>query len=134
MRHNNAFRKLNRTSSHRMAMLRNMSNSLLHHEVIVTTLPKAKELRRYVEPMITIGKKPSLANRRLVFNRLRNRLIVSKLFDQLGPRYEKRPGGYVRILKCGFRKFADCSIIIEESAFFYLDLKSYRALIVILFF
>ena len=104
MRHNNAFRKLNRTSSHRMAMLRNMSNSLLHHEVIVTTLPKAKELRRYVEPMITIGKKPSLANRRLVFNRLRNRLIVSKLFDQLGPRYEKRPGGYVRILKCGFRK------------------------------
>jgi len=104
MRHNNAFRKLNRTSSHRMAMLRNMSNSLLHHEVIVTTLPKAKELRRYVEPMITIGKKPSLANRRLVFNRLRNRLIVSKLFDQLGPRYENRPGGYVRILKCGFRK------------------------------
>jgi len=104
MRHNNAFRKLNRTSSHRMAMLRNMSNSLLHHEIIVTTLPKAKELRRYVEPMITIGKKPSLANRRLVFNRLRNRLIVSKLFDQLGPRYEKRPGGYVRILKCGFRK------------------------------
>lgn len=104
MRHNNAFRKLNRTSSHRMAMLRNMSNSLLHHEVIVTTLPKAKELRRYVEPMITIGKKPSLANRRLVFNRLRNRLIVSKLFDQLGPRYQKRPGGYVRILKCGFRK------------------------------
>ena len=104
MRHNNAFRKLNRTSSHRMAMLRNMSNSLLHHEIIVTTLPKAKELRRYVEPMSTIGKKPSLANRRLVFNRLRNRLIVSKLFDQLGPRYEKRPGGYVRILKCGFRK------------------------------
>lgn len=114
MRHNNAFRKLNRTSSHRMAMLRNMSNSLLHHEVIVTTLPKAKELRRYVEPMITIGKKPSLANRRLVFNRLRNRLIVSKLFDQLGPRYEKRPGGYVRILKCGFRKGDNAAMALIE--------------------
>ncbi len=104
MRHNNAFRKLNRTSSHRIAMLRNMCNSLLHHEVIVTTLPKAKELRRYVEPMITMGKKPSLANRRLVFNRLRSRKNVSKLFDQLGPRYDTRPGGYLRILKCGFRK------------------------------
>lgn len=104
MRHNNAFRKLNRTSSHRIAMLRNMSNSLLHHEIILTTLPKAKELRRYVEPMITMGKKPSLANRRLAFNRLRSRKIVSKLFDQLGPRYNTRPGGYLRILKCGFRK------------------------------
>lgn len=114
MRHNNAFRKLNRTSSHRMAMLRNMSNSLLHHEVIITTLPKAKELRRYVEPMITIGKKPSLANRRLVFNRLRSRLIVSKLFDQLGPRYEKRPGGYLRILKCGFRKGDNAPMALVE--------------------
>jgi len=114
MRHNNAFRKLNRTSSHRMAMLRNMSNSLLHHEVIMTTLPKAKELRRYVEPMITIGKKPSLANRRLVFNRLRSRLIVSKLFDQLGPRYEKRPGGYLRILKCGFRKGDNAPMALVE--------------------
>lgn len=104
MRHNNAFRKLNRTGSHRIAMLRNMCNSLLHHEVIITTLPKAKELRRYVEPMITMGKKPSLANRRLAFNRLRSRKNVSKLFDQLGPRYDTRPGGYLRILKCGFRK------------------------------
>ena len=104
MRHNNAFRKLNRTSSHRIAMLPNMCNSLLHHEIIFTTLPKAKELRRYVEPMITMGKKPSLANRRLAFNRLRSRKNVSKLFDQLGPRYDTRPGGYLRILKCGFRK------------------------------
>ncbi len=104
MRHGLGLRKLNRTTSHRLAMLRNMSVSLLRHEQITTTLPKAKELRRVVEPMITLGKKPSLANRRLAFNRLRDREIVSKLFDELGPRFAKRNGGYTRILKSGFRK------------------------------
>ena len=104
MRHGLGLRKLNRTSSHRLAMLRNMSVSLLRHEQITTTLPKAKELRRVVEPMITLGKKPSLANRRLAFDRLRDRDIVTKLFDELGPRFAKRNGGYLRILKCGFRK------------------------------
>ena len=103
MRHRLGLRKLNRTSSHRLAMLRNMTVSLLRHEAIKTTLPKAKELRRVVEPMITLGKKPSLANRRLAFDRLRDREIVVKLFDELGPRYANRPGGYLRILKCGFR-------------------------------
>ena len=103
MRHRHGLRKLNRTSSHRLAMLRNMSNSLIEHEVIKTTLPKAKELRKVVEPLITLGKKPSLANRRLVFNRLRDRDSVSKLFDVLGPRFANRPGGYLRILKFGFR-------------------------------
>ena len=103
MRHRHGLRKLNRTSSHRLAMLRNMTNSLLRHETIKTTLPKAKELRRVVEPMITLGKKPSLANRRLAFNRLRDRDIVTKLFEVLGPRYKARPGGYTRILKMGFR-------------------------------
>ncbi|HRA81299.1 MAG TPA: 50S ribosomal protein L17, partial [Thauera sp.] len=101
--HRNGLRKLNRTSSHRQAMFRNMANSLLRHEVIKTTLPKAKELRRVVEPMITLGKKPSLSNRRLAFNRLRDRDMVVKLFDELGPRYAARNGGYLRILKCGFR-------------------------------
>src|SRR2546425_8356410 len=104
MRHGSGLRKLNRTSSHRLAMLRNMTVSLLRHEEIRTTLPKAKELRRVAEPMITLGKKPSLANRRLAFDRLRYRDIVSKLFDDLGPRYAKRNGGYLRILKTGFRK------------------------------
>jgi len=104
MRHGNGLRKLNRTSSHRLAMLRNMTVSLLRHEEITTTLPKAKELRRVVEPMITLGKKPSLANRRLAYNRLRDRDIVEKLFADLGPRYAKRNGGYLRILKTGFRK------------------------------
>ena len=104
MRHGHGLRKLNRTSSHRLAMLRNMSVSLLRHEEITTTLPKAKELRRVVEPMITLGKKPSLANRRLAFDRLRDRDIVAKIFDDLGPRYAKRNGGYLRILKAGFRK------------------------------
>jgi large subunit ribosomal protein L17 len=103
MRHKHGLRKLNRTSSHRLAMLRNMSNSLIAHEVIKTTLPKAKELRKVVEPLITLGKKPSLANRRLAFNRLRDRDSVAKLFDVLGPRYETRPGGYLSILKFGFR-------------------------------
>jgi len=103
MRHGHGLRKLNRTTSHRLAMLRNMTVSLLRHEEITTTLPKAKELRRVVEPMITIGKTASLANRRLAFNRLRDREIVTKLFDQLGPRYAKRNGGYLRILKKGFR-------------------------------
>ena len=104
MRHGNGLRKLNRTSSHRSAMFRNMAVSLLTHEEISTTLPKAKELRRIVEPMITIGKKPSLANRRLAYNRLRDNGTVSKLFAELGPRYAKRKGGYLRILKSGFRK------------------------------
>ena len=104
MRHGNGLRKLNRTSSHRLAMLRNMTVSLLRHEEISTTLPKAKALRRVVEPMITLGKKPSLANRRLAFDRLRDRDIVEKLFVDLGPRYAKRNGGYLRILKAGFRK------------------------------
>ena len=103
MRHRNGLRTLNRTSSHRQAMFRNMANSLLQHEVIKTTLPKAKELRRVVEPMITLGKKPSLANRRLAFDRLRDRDMVVKLFDELGPRFANRNGGYLRILKCGFR-------------------------------
>ena len=103
MRHRNGLRKLNRTSSHRQAMFRNMANSLLRHEAIKTTLPKAKELRRVVEPMITLGKKPSLANRRLAFDRLRDRDMVVKLFDELGPRFSSRNGGYLRILKCGFR-------------------------------
>ena len=104
MRHGDGLRKLGRTTSHRLAMLRNMTVSLLRHEEITTTLPKAKELRRVVEPMITLGKKPSLANRRLAFDRLRDRDIVGKLFDDLGPRYAKRNGGYLRILKTGFRK------------------------------
>jgi large subunit ribosomal protein L17 len=104
MRHGHGLRKLGRSTSHRLAMLRNMTVSLLRHEEIRTTLPKAKELRRVVEPIITLGKKPSLANRRLAFNRLRDRGTVEKLFDELGPRYAKRNGGYVRILKTGFRK------------------------------
>lgn len=114
MRHNNALRKLNRSSSHRLAMFRNMSNSLLRHEIIMTTLPKAKELRRFVEPVITLGKIPSLANRRLAFNRLRDREIVSKLFSELGPRYETRPGGYLRILKYGFRKGDNAPMALVE--------------------
>ncbi len=104
MRHGHGLRKLNRTSAHRQAMLRNMSNSLLRHELIRTTLPKAKELRRVVEPIITLGKKPSLANRRLAFDRLRDREMVVKLFGELGPRYATRNGGYLRILKCGYRE------------------------------
>lgn len=103
MRHRNGLRKLNRTSSHRLAMLRNMAVSLLRHEAIKTTLPKAKELRRVVEPLITLGKNPTLANKRLAFDRLRDREIVVKLFAEIGPRYATRPGGYLRILKCGFR-------------------------------
>jgi large subunit ribosomal protein L17 len=104
MRHRNGNRKLNRTSSHRMAMLRNMANSLLQHEMIITTVPKAKELRRIVEPLITLGKKSSLANRRLAFDRTRDRDMVLKLFSELSERYATRNGGYTRILKCGFRK------------------------------
>ena len=103
MRHGHGLRKLNRTSSHRLAMLRNMCNSLIQHEAIKTTLPKAKELRRVVEPLITLGKEPTLANRRLAFDRLRDRDMVTKLFNELGPRYKARPGGYTRILKMGFR-------------------------------
>ena len=103
MRHRHGLRKLNRTSSHRLAMLRNMTVSLLRHEAIKTTLPKAKELRRIVEPLITLSKEPTLANRRLAFDRTRDREIVTKLFDVLGPLFKARPGGYTRILKMGFR-------------------------------
>jgi len=103
MRHGHGLRKLNRTSSHRLAMLRNMANSLLKHEAIKTTVPKAKELRRVVEPLITLAKTPTVANRRLAFDRLRDRDTVVKLFDELGPRFANRPGGYTRILKMGFR-------------------------------
>jgi large subunit ribosomal protein L17 len=114
MRHHNGLRKLNRTSSHRLAMFRNMTNSLLKHELIKTTLPKAKALRRVVEPIITLGKQPSLSNRRLAFNRLRDRDIVVKLFDELGPRYAKRNGGYLRILKFGFRKGDNAPMALVE--------------------
>jgi len=114
MRHRHGLRKLNRTSAHRQAMLRNMTNSLLRHEAIKTTLPKAKELRRVVEPMITLGKKPSLANRRLAFNRLRDREMVMKLFADLGPRYAKRNGGYLRILKFGFRQGDNAPMALVE--------------------
>jgi large subunit ribosomal protein L17 len=103
MRHGHGLRKLNRTSEHRLAMLRNMMNSLLTHEAIKTTVPKAKELRRVVEPMITLAKVPTVANRRLAFDRLRDRDVVVKLFNELGPRFKARPGGYTRILKMGFR-------------------------------
>ena len=103
MRHQKSGRKLNRTSSHRQAMFRNMAASLIRHEEIRTTLPKAKELRRVAEPLITMAKSPSLARRRLAFARLRDSAAVAKLFDELGPRFQNRPGGYTRILKCGFR-------------------------------
>lgn len=103
MRHRHGLRKLNRTTSHRLAMFRNMSNSLLRHELIKTTLPKAKELRKVIEPLITLGKEPTLANKRLAFNRLRDREMVVKLFNEIGPRYKNRNGGYTRILKFGFR-------------------------------
>lgn len=114
MRHRYSNRKLNRTTSHRLAMLRNMAVSLLRHEVIVTTLPKAKELRRVAEPLITLGKKPCLANRRLAFDRTRDREIVGKLFDVLGERYATRNGGYVRILKYGFRKGDNAPMALVE--------------------
>ena len=114
MRHGLGLRKLNRTSSHRLAMLRNMTVSLLRHEVIKTTLPKAKELRRVAEPILTLGKNPSLANRRLAFARLRDRDIVTKLFDELGPRYATRKGGYSRILKFGFRKGDNAPMALVE--------------------
>ena len=114
MRHRNGLRKLNRTSSHRKALFRNLANALLRHEVIKTTLPKAKELRRVVEPLITLGKKPSLANRRLAFDRLRDREIVVKIFDELGPRYANRNGGYLRVLKFGFRDGDNAPMAIIE--------------------
>ena len=104
MRHHKGYRKLNRTTSHRLALFRNMTNSLIQYEAIKTTLPKAKELRRFIEPLITLAKTSSVANRRLAFSRLRDDASVKKLFEELGPRYENRPGGYLRILKCGFRQ------------------------------
>ena len=114
MRHGHGLRKLNRTSSHRLAMLRNMANSLIEHEAIKTTVPKAKELRRVVEPLITLAKEPTLANKRLAFDRLRNRDNVVKLFNVLGPRFAKRPGGYTRILKMGFRVGDDAPMAYME--------------------
>ena len=114
MRHGNSNRKLNRTSSHRAAMFRNMTASLLRHEVIKTTLPKAKELRKYAEPLITLSKTATLANRRLAFDRLRDRDIVGKLFSELGPRYLTRNGGYLRILKCGFRNGDNAPMALVE--------------------
>ncbi|MBV6448407.1 50S ribosomal protein L17 [Nitrosomonas sp.] len=114
MRHNNAFRKLNRTSSHRLAMFRNLSNSLLRHETITTTLPKAKELRRFIEPVITLGKKSTLFNRRIAFDKLRDRENVTKLFGELGPRYFNRPGGYIRILKYGYRNGDNAPMALVE--------------------
>jgi len=114
MRHRLGLRKLNRTSSHRLAMFRNMTVSLLRHEVIKTTLPKAKELRRVAEPILTLGKTPSLANRRLAFARLRDREMVVKLFDELGPRYAARNGGYLRVLKFGFRQGDNAPMALVE--------------------
>jgi large subunit ribosomal protein L17 len=114
MRHRLGLRKLNRTSSHRLAMFRNMTVSLLRHELIKTTLPKAKELRRVAEPILTLGKTPSLANRRLAYARLRDREMVTKLFDELGPRYAARNGGYSRILKFGFRKGDNAPMALVE--------------------
>jgi large subunit ribosomal protein L17 len=114
MRHRLGLKKLNRTSSHRLAMFRNMTVSLLRHELIKTTLPKAKELRRVAEPILTLGKNPSLANRRLAFARLRDREMVTKLFDELGPRYAARNGGYSRILKFGFRKGDNAPMALVE--------------------
>lgn len=114
MRHRHGLRKLNKTSSHRLAMLRNMTNSLFLHEVIKTTLPKAKELRRVAEPLITLGKEATLANRRLAFNRMRDRDMVTKLFDELGPRYKARNGGYLRILKFGFRQGDNAPMALVE--------------------
>jgi large subunit ribosomal protein L17 len=114
MRHGNSNRKLNRTSSHRAAMFRNMTASLLRHEIIKTTLPKAKELRKFAEPLITLGKTATLANRRLAFDRLRDREIVGKLFGELGPRYNARNGGYLRILKCGFRNGDNAPMALVE--------------------
>jgi large subunit ribosomal protein L17 len=114
MRHGHGLRKLNRTSEHRLAMLRNMMNSLLTHEVIKTTVPKAKELRRVVEPMITLAKVATVANRRLAFDRLRDRDVVVKLFNELGPRFAARPGGYTRILKMGYRDADNAPMALVE--------------------
>ncbi len=114
MRHRHGLRKLNRTSAHRLAMFRNMSVSLIQHEAIKTTLPKAKELRRVIEPLITLAKKPTLANRRLAFARLRDRDAVTKLFNELGPRYQERNGGYTRVLKMGFRQGDNAPVAFME--------------------
>ena len=114
MRHRQSGRQLNRNSSHRKAMFRNMASSLFNHEVISTTVPKAKELRRVIEPLITRAKTDSVANRRIVFDRIRDRGMVTKLFTELGPRYQKRPGGYMRILKCGFRPGDNAPMAIVE--------------------
>ena len=114
MRHRESGRKLNRNSSHRKAMFRNMAASLIEHEIIKTTLPKAKELRRVAEPLITMAKIDSVAKRRIAFSRIRDRNVVTKLFNELGPRYKKRPGGYLRILKCGFRSGDKAPMAIVE--------------------
>ena len=116
MRHRSGLRKLNRTSSHRLAMFRNMSVSLLQHEVIKTTLPKAKDLRKVIEPLINLGKTNTLSNQRLAFDRLRDKDIVKKLFDDIGPRNANRPGGYIRILKCGSACTLKCRVLSKLSA------------------
>jgi large subunit ribosomal protein L17 len=114
MRHRNSGRKLNISSSHRRAMFKNMTASLMRHEIIKTTLPKAKELRRVIEPLITLAKTDDVARRRLAFSRIRDREVVTKLFNELGPRYKERPGGYIRILKCGFRSGDNAPMAIVE--------------------
>ena len=119
MRHRESGRKLNRNSSHRKAMFRNMAASLIEHEIIKTTLPKAKELRRVAEPLITMAKIDSVAKRRIAFSRIRDRNVVTKLFNELGPRYKKRPGGYLRILKCGFRSGDKAPMAIVEFCLLY---------------
>jgi len=124
MRHRKSGRKFNRTSAHRKAMFRNMTASLVEHELIKTTLPKAKELRRVAEPLITLSKNDSVANRRLAFSRLRDDAAVAKLFDELGPRYNERPGGYLRILKCGFRAGDNAPMAFVELVGRLLDIEA----------
>ena len=124
MRHRKSGRKFNRTSAHRKAMFRNMTASLVEHELIKTTLPKAKELRRVAEPLITLSKNDSVANRRLAFSRLRDDAAVAKLFDELGPRYNERPGGYLRILKCGFRAGDNAPMAFVELVGRTLDIEA----------
>lgn len=127
MRHRKSGRQLNRNSTHRQAMFKNMASSLFEHELIKTTLPKAKELRRVAEPLITLAKEDTVANRRLAFTRLRNKAVVQKLFDTLGPRFKARPGGYVRVLKAGFRKDDNAPMAIVELVQGEVELKPSKA-------
>ena len=129
MRHRKSGRKFSRTSAHRKAMFRNMTASLVEHELIKTTLPKAKELRRVAEPLITLSKNDSVANRRLAFSRLRDDAAVAKLFDELGPRYNERPGGYLRILKCGFRAGDNAPMAFVELVGRPLDIEDRKSVV-----